>query len=184
MEEPERPVGFPEKRIVTEEMIMARDWHRKPGPFYRVIEASKFFFGMSPSWLRLKMKADVRHPMTWFVYDGRPMEFRRLDPDKSDSGRVFLLSDIEPMAYSLYRFDAIKEARFNKILGLIRDSADLYDLLDASEKKTNKIVLHVREAIDTYSIFGEEAKIKKIPDLIRDAVERYGAPEDEDQDPE
>jgi hypothetical protein len=114
--------------MVTEEMIEARDWDRKAGPFYRVNDMSKFFFGMSSSWLRLKMKPDKGHPDTWFQVNGRPMDFRRLDEDKPDSARVFWLSDVELMAYSLFALGSIGEEKLGKILAIVRATADLYDL--------------------------------------------------------
>jgi hypothetical protein len=114
--------------MVTEEMIAGRDWDRKAGPFYRVNDMAKFFFGMSSSWLRLKMKPDRLHPETWFTVNGKPMDFRRLDETKSDSARVFWLSDVELMAYSLFAFNSISEEKLGKILAIVRATADLYDL--------------------------------------------------------
>jgi hypothetical protein len=120
--------NFQVEIMVTEEMIASRDWDRKPGPFYRVNDVAKFFFGMSASWLRLKMKPDRGHPLTWFVVDDAPMEFRRLDEEKTDSARVFWLSDIELMAYSLYVFDSIDQERLDLILALVRLTGRLYNL--------------------------------------------------------
>jgi hypothetical protein len=114
--------------MVTEEMIESRDWDRKAGPFYRVNDVAKVFFGMSSSWLRLKMKPDKNHPDTWFTVNGKPMDFRRLDDAKSDSARVFWLSDIELMAYSLYAFKWEDEKKLDKVLAIVRATADLYDL--------------------------------------------------------
>jgi hypothetical protein len=114
--------------MVTEAMIESRDWDRKAGPFYRVNDMSKFFFGMSSSWLRLKMKPDKTHPSTWFTVNGKAMDFRRLDDSKSDSARVFWLSDVELMAYSLFAFESIDEERLGKILAIVRATADLYNL--------------------------------------------------------
>jgi hypothetical protein len=114
--------------MVTEEMIENRDWDRKAGPFYRVNDMAKFFFGMSSSWLRLKMKPDRKHPDTWFTVNGKPMDFRRLDEGKSDSARVFWLSDVELMAYSLFAFGSIDSERLGKILAIVRATADLYGL--------------------------------------------------------
>jgi hypothetical protein len=116
--------------MVTEEMIRERDWDRKAGPFYRVNDVAKVFFGMSSSWLRLKMKPDGRHPDTWFTVNGKPMDFRRLDPGKEDSARVFWLSDIEPMAYSLFALGWEDRARLDKILAVVRATADLYGLFE------------------------------------------------------
>lgn len=120
--------NFQMEIMVTERMIAERDWERRPGPFYRVNDLAKFFFGMSASWLRLKMKPDKSHPDGWFVVDGKPMEFRRLDQDKTDSARVFWLSDVELMAYSLFVLGSIDRARLDKILTLVRATADLYGL--------------------------------------------------------
>ena len=127
MTEESKP-NFQVELMVTEKMIEDRDWERKPGPFYRVTEMAKIFFGMSASWLRLKMKPDKTHPDTWFTVNGKPMDFRRLDRDKIDSARVFWLSDVELMAYSLLAYGAIKEDRLNKILAIVRATADLYGL--------------------------------------------------------
>jgi hypothetical protein len=115
--------------MVTEEMIDGRDWGRGAVPVYRVAEVAKFFFGMSESWLRLKLRPDEDHPDTWFVYRGRRMDIRRKDPDKDDSERVFTLADIEPMAVSLRRFGAISAIRFAQILRIVEAEAYLYGLL-------------------------------------------------------
>lgn len=116
--------------MVTESMIDERDWTRSQVPVFRVSEVAKFFFGMSESWLRLKMRPDEKHPNTWFVNaDGTPMEFRRKDPDKSDSERVFLLSDIEPMAWSLVRFNSIGSLRLAHILRIVQAVGVLYELI-------------------------------------------------------
>jgi hypothetical protein len=124
--------------MVTEAMIDERDWGRSQVPVYRVSEVATVFFGMSESWLRLKLRDDKDHPATWFTtMDGRKMDFRRKDPGKSDSERVFLLSDIEPMAWSLYRFGAFERhggaRRIALILRVVEAEAFLYGLLDPSE---------------------------------------------------
>jgi hypothetical protein len=116
--------------MVTEAMIISRNWHRRQAPFFRVEEVAKVFFAMSASWLRLKMATDPEHPDTWFVRDGRKMEFRRLNPDKAISARVFTLADIEPMAYSLRDFGAIEPARLVQILDIVQAMAKLYGLFD------------------------------------------------------
>jgi hypothetical protein len=121
--------GLRTEIMVTEKMISERDWDRRPGPWYRVNDLAKFFFGMSASWLRLKMKPDKNHPDTWFTVNGKPMEFRRLDETKTDSARVFWLSDVELMAWSLFAFESIDRQRLDKILALVRATADLYGLL-------------------------------------------------------
>jgi hypothetical protein len=115
--------------MVTEEMIDERDWSRGQAPFYRVDEVAKFFFGMSASWLRLKLRADEEHPLTWFVLRGQKMDFRRNDPDKDDSSRVFTLADIAPMAWSLRYFGAITPLRLAHVLRIVEAEAYLYDLL-------------------------------------------------------
>jgi hypothetical protein len=115
--------------MVTEDMIVGRDWGRNQVPVYRVSEVAKVFFGMSESWLRLKLRTDDAHPQTWFVLHGQRMDFRRKDPGKTDSERVFLLSDIEPMAWSLRRFGVISPLRFAKILRIVEAEAYLYELL-------------------------------------------------------
>jgi hypothetical protein len=115
--------------MVTEEMIDSRDWGRGAVPVYRVAEVAKVFFGMSESWLRLKLRPDEDHPLTWFVYQGKRMDIRRKDPDKDDSERVFTLADIELMALSLHRFGAISAIRFAQILRIVEAEAYLYGLL-------------------------------------------------------
>lgn len=111
-------------------MMMARNWHRRQMPTYRVEEVAKFFFGMSASWLRLKLNPDKEHPETWFVINGLRMEFRRRDPAKTDSARVFWLSDIEKMAYSLHDFGVIDNARLARVLHVVESEAELYGLFD------------------------------------------------------
>jgi len=115
--------------MVTEEMINERDWSRGQAPFYRVAEVAKFFFGMSESWLRLKLRPDEDHPDTWFVLRGERIDIRRNDPGKDDSSRVFTLADIEPMAWSLRRFGAISGLRLAQILRVVEAEAFLYGLL-------------------------------------------------------
>lgn len=125
--DPEQPY------LVTEAMILTRSWHRRQMPKYKVDEVAKVFFAMSASWLRLKMNPDPDHPETWFVKDGKRMVFRRADPDKTDSARVFVLSDIEPMARSLYTFGAIDAAKLAKVLDIVAAEATLYGLFDKPE---------------------------------------------------
>jgi hypothetical protein len=115
--------------MVTEAMIDERDWTRGQAPFFRVDAVAKVFFGMSASWLRLKLKADKDHPDTWFVLRGKKMDFRRSDPGKTDSSRVFTLADIEPMAWSLFTFGAIDAIRLGQILRIVQAVAILYELL-------------------------------------------------------
>lgn len=115
--------------MVTDAMIVGRSWHRRQAPFFRVNVVAQVFFGMSASWLRLKLNPDASHPDTWFVRDGKRMEFRRLNPAKP-SARVFTLADIEPMAYSLRAFGVIDSARLVQILDVVRAMATLYGLFD------------------------------------------------------
>jgi hypothetical protein len=115
--------------LVTEAMIITRDWRRRQAPFYSVHEVAKVFFAMSNSWLRLKLNPEPGRPDTSFVReDGKPMEFRRRNPAKSDSARVFTLADVERMAYSLHDFGDISPARLVQILSLVRDEAELFGL--------------------------------------------------------
>jgi hypothetical protein len=116
--------------MVTEAMIVSRSWHRRQAPFFRVETVARVFFGMSASWLRLKLNPDAEHPDTWFVRDGRRMEFRRLSAEKPSSARVFTLADIEPMAYSLRNLGAIDSQRLVQILDIVRAMATLYGLFD------------------------------------------------------
>jgi len=120
-------------QIVTEEMINSRSWARGQGPFYKMDETAKMFFAMSASWLRLKLRPDEEHPETWFVADGKRMDFRRKDPLKSDSARVFTLADIPPMVYSLYGFGAFDHnggaIRVGQILRIVEATAVLYGLI-------------------------------------------------------
>lgn len=117
-----------QQRIVTEAMIEARSWHRKQRPVYRVDEMAKFFFGMSASWMRLKLNPDKNHPETWFTdeHDNR-MVFRRSDPEKA-SARLFWLSDVEPMAASLLKYGAITRAKYAHSLNVVQAQAALYEL--------------------------------------------------------
>jgi len=120
--------------IVTEEMISERNWDRGNGPFFSVDQAAKMFFGMSASWLRLKLKPDEDHPETWFTHpDGRRMTFRRKDPERADSSRVFWLSDIGPMAWSLFRSDERFTAeKLGRVLHVVEAVALLYGLIEPS----------------------------------------------------
>lgn len=118
------------ERIVTDAMIESRSWRRKQAPKYRVEEVAKVFFGMSASWLRLKMSPDKEHPETYFTDEhGRRMEFRRSDPEKM-SARVFWLSDIEPMAESLLRYESIARIKYARVLNVVQAQAALYELFD------------------------------------------------------
>lgn len=119
--------------MVTEEMINARDWSRGQRPFFSVDQVAKVFFGMSASWLRLKLKPDKKHPETWFVNpDGTRMDFRRNKPEQSDSSRVFALSDVEQMAWSLVRNGGIKPEKLGHVLHVVEAVAILYGLIDPS----------------------------------------------------
>jgi hypothetical protein len=126
---PPTTTGEP-KYLVTEAMIISRSWHRRQAPFFRVETVARVFFARSASWLRLKMATDAEHPDTWFTRDGKRMEFRRLNPEKAPSARVFTLADIEPMAYSLHRFGAIDSQRLMQILDIVQAMATLYGLFD------------------------------------------------------
>jgi hypothetical protein len=130
------PEEVPLRFMVTEEMIDARAW-RGQGPFFHVNGVAQIFFGMSASWLRLKLKADKNHPDTWFVLRGARMQFRRSDPDKSDSARVFTLADIEPMTWSLYKFGSIGPDRLARILRVVQAVAVLYGLLLPESEEEN-----------------------------------------------
>jgi len=119
--------------MITEEMIEARDWSRGARPTYHMNEVAKFFFAMSASWLRLRLKADDEHPETWFVNsDGTRMEFRRNDPNRATSARLFWLSDIEKMAWSLIRFGGIEPDRLARVLRVVEAQGVLYELLSPS----------------------------------------------------
>jgi hypothetical protein len=116
--------------MVTDAMMLARNWHRRQMPTYRVEEVAKFFFGMSASWLRLKLTTDKEHPDTWFVFNGKRMEFRRKVTGRV-TARVFWLSDIEKMAYSLREFDDnFDAARLARVLRVVEAEASLYGLFD------------------------------------------------------
>lgn len=122
------------KPLVPEATIVGRDWHRHQSPRYRVDECAKLFFAMSASWLRGKLSPDPDHPQTWFTHaDGSRMDFRRSDPGRSDSARVFLLSDVEPMVESLLKNGAIDEEDAALTMGVVRATALLYKLLPDEE---------------------------------------------------
>jgi hypothetical protein len=117
--------------MVTDAAILSRDWRRKQAPFYSVHVVAQIFFAMSPSWLRLKLNPEPGRPDTSFVTDaGKRMEFRRRNPEKSDSARVFTLADVERMAHSLHNFGDIESARLAQILRLVHDEAHLYGLFE------------------------------------------------------
>lgn len=121
-------------RMVTEEMILSRDWYRKQIPAYAVNEAAKAFFGMSASWLRLKLNPSKGRPRTSFVDEkGERLVFRRLNPEKKTSARVIMLSDIEPMAWSLFNFGDIDQAKLVRILRVVEAAAQLYGLFEDPE---------------------------------------------------
>lgn len=101
--------------------------HRSQPPSYALRKAAKLFFEEPAAWLEAKMSADAEHPETWLVHpDGTRMEFTQ----DSSPARIFWLSDVEPMAYSLFRFGAIDAKRLTKILALVSAEADLYRLFD------------------------------------------------------
>jgi hypothetical protein len=126
--------------MVTEEMIAGRDWSRGAAPVYRVSEVAGFFFGMSESWLRLRLRPDEKHPETWFVGpDGTRIDIRRKDPGRDDSERVFWLSDIEPMAWSLYRFGVIDGVRLAQILRVVEAEANLYELIKPAPREDSEL---------------------------------------------
>src|SRR5690348_1215012 len=111
--------------MVTEAMIVSRDWRRKAAPFYSVHEVAKIFFAMSSSWLRLKLNPEPGRPHGSFLdVHGKPMVFRRRDPDNSHSARVFTLADVEQMAHSLHEFGDIDSARLAQVLRLVQAEAE------------------------------------------------------------
>lgn len=117
--------------MVTEAMIVSRDWRRKQAPFYSVHEVAKVYFAMSSSWLRLKLNPEPGRPEGSFLDEhGKAMQFRRRDPDKADSARVFTLADVERMAYSLWELGDIESGRLTQILSLVKCEAELYRLFD------------------------------------------------------
>ena len=124
------PTAWP-AYMVTEAMIVSRDWRRKQAPFYSVHEVAKVYFAMSSSWLRLKLNPEPGRAEGSFLDEhGKAMQFRRRDPDKSDSARVFTLADVERMAYSLWELGDIDSKRLSQILGLVKAEAALYGLFD------------------------------------------------------
>ena len=117
--------------MVTEAMIVSRDWRRKAAPFFSVHEVAKIFFAMSSSWLRLKLNPEPGRPHGSFLdVHGKPMVFRRRDPEKSDSARVFTLADVEQMAHSLNELGDIDSARLAQVLRIVHAVADLFGLFD------------------------------------------------------
>lgn len=122
---------------VMPDMILL-DKDARPKITFTVNEVAKFFFARSGSWLRLKMHVDKDHPETWFTLGGERMEFNRqasygkpAEAREGDlSARFFMLSDIEPMAYSLFAFGAIDEDRLITIIQLVRWEARLHGLLE------------------------------------------------------
>lgn len=135
---PARTRNAAEPRImVTDDMLLSRDWHRKQVPTYRVEETAKFFFGMSASWLRRLLRPGKDHPDTWFVWSGKRMEFRRLESGRT-SARVFLLSDVEKMAYSLRAFDVIDQATLVRVLDVVQAEAYLYKLFDLPDREPGR----------------------------------------------
>jgi hypothetical protein len=97
-----RPEG---RRFWVERSMLKYGRDGLPDPHFNVEETAKVWFGMSGSWLRFRMRPNAEHPMTWLVADGKPIEILRKDPADEQSHRVFVLSDIEPMAWSLYEFE-------------------------------------------------------------------------------
>jgi hypothetical protein len=122
--------------VVTDAMILSRNWNRKAAPFYSVHLVAQVFFAMSSSWLRLKLNSEPGRPNTSFVgEDGKRMEIRRRNPSKSDSARVFTLADVERMARSLAGFGDISQARLAQILRLVEAEATLYGLFDEAPEE-------------------------------------------------
>jgi hypothetical protein len=122
-----------EYRVTEERVLRKKDWDRGQAPRYRTDECAKFFFSMSASWLRLLLTPDEDHPETWFVdATGRRIQFRRADENNPQSARIFLISDIEPMAYSLFDFGRISAQQLSRILNVVLAEADLYELFDKS----------------------------------------------------
>jgi len=122
--------------LVDENDIINRNWTRKQGPFYRVNVVSQMFFGMSASWLRLKLTVQAGRPHTSFTTpDGHAaMDFRRKNPSDAASARVFLLSDIEPMARSLRALGDIDAERLDLVLRMVALQAELFGLTSTAEK--------------------------------------------------
>lgn len=120
--------------MVTDAMIVSRDWRRRAAPFYSVHEVAKVFFAMSSSWVRLKLNPEPGRPQGSFLdEDGAAIVFRRRNPDKADSARVFTLADVEKMAYSLHDLTDIDSARLAQVLRLVEAEARLYGLFEGGQ---------------------------------------------------
>lgn len=139
--------------LVTEDMILSRDWRRRPKPAYKVSVVAEVFFAMSASWLRLHLsKGD--DPATWkprpvinkktgeatgkMTKIRKPgvlsdMEFRRIDPESEVSARLFLLSDVQRMAERLRDRGKISPRKMARCLNMIAAQAALYGLYDAPD---------------------------------------------------
>ena len=96
----------PDRRFWVQPDMIPLDRKGLPSPAFTVHETARLYFGMSSSWLRVKMRRTDRYPLSQLVLDSQPMEIRRKYPDKAESARLFVLSDIEPMAFSLRDFEA------------------------------------------------------------------------------
>lgn len=78
-------------------------------PTFGVLETGKVFFRRSGSWIRMRSKPVHRHPHGWFTDDNDvPLTVqRRRGANGTYSFRRFTLSDIERMAWAVYRHEII-----------------------------------------------------------------------------
>lgn len=96
-----------------------------PVPQYTVQEASKFFFGKGPDWLRWRYRKANSYPNGYFVLDGVLLE-----PKRTDKGfRYYTLADIERMAYALVENQAIGGEKFITVLQLVLHQAVLHGVI-------------------------------------------------------
>lgn len=124
-----RPQG---RRFWVEQDMLKYGRDGLPDPHFNVEETAKMFYGMSGSWLRFRMRPNDDHPLTWLVLDGKPIEILRKNPDDEQSHRVFVLSDMEPIAWSLYHFEEAEIARAGSELAA-RHQVELSELLTKQE---------------------------------------------------
>lgn len=86
------------------------------GPFFKIGEVSKFFFGKSASWIRW------RESQGFFVLDGEDIVFKKT----KSHNRYYTLADIERMAHALAGTNAINGTMLNNVILLIKVQARIH----------------------------------------------------------
>lgn len=99
-------------------------------PGFSVQEVANCFFGVKPDWLRWRMRwdraAEAKGNQPLIALDGKPLEFKRRNPEDPKSGRYYTLADIERLAHALARAGYISGTDLAHVVLMVRTCARLH----------------------------------------------------------